>query len=186
MVFSPITHRIVFYLASMLLVIPAIAQHEHHEMKDSTKMNDNMMMGHKMDSMPPMSHSFSLNLPMNRNGSGTAWQPDATPMYGYMWHSKKWMFMAHGNIALRYNSQDATSKGSRGSAKVDAPNWFMLMGQRRVGARGLFHFSTMVSLDAIFGGNGYPLLFQTGETYQGKPLVDRQHPHDLFSELSIG
>src|SRR4030095_13684276 len=29
-----------------------------------------------------------------------------------------------------------------------------------------------------------PLLFQTGETYQGQPLIDRQHPHDLFMELS--
>ena len=31
-----------------------------------------------------------------------------------------------------------------------------------------------------------PLLFQTGETFEGRPLVDRQHPHNLFSELSIG
>ena len=35
------------------------------------------------------------------------------------------------------------------------------------------------------GGKGYPLLFQTGETYKGEPLIDRQHPHDLFSELSL-
>jgi hypothetical protein len=43
----------------------------------------------------------------------------------------------------------------------------------------------MLSLDPIFGGNGYPLLFQTGESYNGEPLIDRQHPHDLFSELSV-
>src|SRR5207253_9881589 len=35
------------------------------------------------------------------------------------------------------------------------------------------------------GEKGYPLLFQTGETANGRPLVDRQHPHDLFSELAI-
>jgi hypothetical protein len=29
-------------------------------------------------------------------------------------------------------------------------------------------------------------LFQTGETYKGKKLVDRQHPHDLISALSLG
>src|SRR3989441_8124184 len=28
------------------------------------------------------------------------------------------------------------------------------------------------------------LLVQTGESYQGVPLHDRQHPHDLFMELS--
>ena len=26
----------------------------------------------------------------------------------------------------------------------------------------------------------YPLLFQTGETAHGEPLVDAQHPHDLL------
>jgi len=36
------------------------------------------------------------------------------------------------------------------------------------------------------GGEGYPLLFQTGETWQGQPIVDHQHPHNLFSALSAG
>jgi hypothetical protein len=31
---------------------------------------------------------------------------------------------------------------------------------------------------------GYPNLFATGETNNGEPLVDRQHPHDLFMELA--
>jgi len=44
----------------------------------------------------------------------------------------------------------------------------------------------MMSLDPITeGGFGYPLLFQTGETWHGVPLHDRQHPHDLFDELSV-
>jgi hypothetical protein len=44
----------------------------------------------------------------------------------------------------------------------------------------------MFSLDAlIVGGYGYPLLFQTGESWKSQPLVDRQHPHDLFSEISV-
>ena len=163
----------------------ALAQHDHHLQPADTSRAEQHHNPEDSEG-PPMSHSYSLNLPMNRNGSGTAWQPDRTPMYGYMWHGKRWMWMAHGNIVLRYNTQDFTSKGSRGDSKVDAPNWFMLMGQRRVGARGLLHVSSMLSLDAIFGGNGYPLLFQTGELYKGTPLIDRQHPHDLFSEISIG
>jgi hypothetical protein len=142
-----------------------------------------MMQG---DDHAPMSHSYSLSLPMTRNGSGTGWLPDASPMYGYMAQSRKWMFMFHGNVFVRYNKQDLTNKGSRGDAKLDAPNWVMAMGQRRVGKRGLFHFNTMFSLDPLFGGEGYPLLFQTGETLEGRPLIDRQHPHNLFSELSVG
>lgn len=93
--------------------------------------------------------------------------------------------MFHGNIALRYNKQDVSGKGNRGDEKIDAPNWFMAMGQRAVGRKGLFHFNTMFSLDPLFGGDGYPILFQTGESYNGKPIVDRQHPHDLFAELSV-
>jgi hypothetical protein len=136
--------------------------------------------------MGNMSHAFSLNLPMEKNGSGTGWLPDASPMYGYMFHTPKWMYMLHGNLFLRSNNQDVFKKGSRGAEKFDAPNWVMLMGQRKVGQKGLFHFSTMLSLDPLtMGGSGYPLLFQSGETFKGKPLVDRQHPHDFFSELSI-
>ena len=184
-----------YYLVTvcLLLALDVYAQHEHHQTQKDTTNADRMShmnngkMEHKIDSpaMPPMSHAYSLNLPMNRNGSGTGWLPDASPMYGYMLHSKKWMYMIHGNIFIRYNNQDISNKGTRGDTKVDAPNWFMAMGQRKVGQKGLFHFNAMFSLDPIFGGDGYPLLFQTGEAYNGKPLIDRQHPHDLFSELSV-
>ena len=44
----------------------------------------------------------------------------------------------------------------------------------------------MMSLDPLTeGGRGYPLLFQSGESWNGQPLHDRQHPHDLFDELSF-
>jgi hypothetical protein len=166
------------------------AQHDH-SMHNMSMMEDTMPAMHHMDMHEhknmAMSSAYSLSLPMNRNGSGTSWLPDNAPMYGYMLHQKKWMFMFHGNVFLRYNSQDIFKSGSRGDSKFDAPNWFMAMGQRKVGKNGLFHFSTMFSLDALtIGGYGYPLLFQTGETWKGKPLVDRQHPHDLFDELSVG
>ena len=170
-----ITISIISFIFSITVLF---AQHEHHA--DSSAMS----MDHPMDSIP-MSHAYSLNLPMNRNGSGTGWLTDNTPMYGYMIHSRKWMFMAHGNFFLRFNKQGIGKGDTRGDSKVDSPNWFMFMGQRRIGRNGLFHFSSMLSLDALSGGDGYPLLFQTGEAYRGKPLVDRQHPHDLFSELSV-
>lgn len=165
-----------FYLSGVL------AQHEGHEMQDESEEQEVVTDSARV----PMSHAFSLSLPMNRNGSGTGWLPDASPMYGYMMHGEKWMYMLHGNIFFRYTNQDVTNKGTRGDSKIDAPNWVMAMGQRRVGKNGLLRFSGMFSLDPLFGGDGYPLLFQTGETYQDSPLVDRQHPHNLFSELSVG
>lgn len=61
----------------------------------------------------------------------------------------------------------------------------MGMGQRKIGKNGLFHFNVMLSLDSFFGGNGYPLLFQTGESWQGKLLVDRQHPHVYFRNYQL-
>ncbi len=166
-----------FCIILTVVQLSLMAQHDHHAMEmDSTASGKEMS---------PMTHAFSLNLPMTRNGSGTGWLPDSTPMYGYMLHRKKWMYMFHGNIFSRYTKQDVFNNGSRGGEKFDVVNWFMVMGQRRVGNNGLFRFSCMLSLDNLFGGNGYPLLFQTGETWQGMPLVDRQHPHDLFSELSV-
>ncbi len=43
----------------------------------------------------------------------------------------------------------------------------------------------MLSPDPFMGKRGYPLLLASGETANGvAPLVDRQHPHDLFMELS--
>ena len=133
-----------------------------------------------------MTSKFSLDLPMNRDGSGTSWVPDETPIYAYMIHGKKWMTMIHGDFFFRYNKQDVFNAGSRGGSKFDAPNMVMLMTQRRVGRKGLFSINTMISLDPFTVGNGgYPLLFQTGESYKGNILVDRQHPHDLFAQLSL-
>lgn len=166
------------------------AQHHHTD----TASHQSMPMHHMADTSHQMSHhtgrmtsQFSRTLPMNRDGSGTSWMPDESPMYGYMIHGKKWMTMIHGNVFLRYNNQDLFNKGNRGgSPRIDAPNWFMLMSQRKVGAKGLFSVNTMFSLDPLTVGNGgYPLLYQTGESYQGHKLVDKQHPHDLFAELNL-
>ncbi len=134
-----------------------------------------------------MNSQFSLDLPMNRDGSGTSWVPDATPMYAYMLPGSQWMSMVHGNFAPRYTNQDLLNKTSgRGGKRVDAPNWLMFMTQRQAGSGGLFSVNTMFSLDPfLIGEGGYPLLYQTGESYHGQKLVDKQHPHDLFSELSV-
>jgi len=146
----------------------------------------NKMNGMNNHEMNRMSHSFSRNLPMNRNGSGTGWMPDQSPMYMHMMGNKT-MWMFHGNIFIRYTNQDFFNKGSRGGSGLDAPNWFMVMMQKQVGRKGLLMARLMNSLDPLtVAASGYPLLFQSGETNNGERLIDHQHPHDLFSELSIG
>jgi hypothetical protein len=170
------------------VALPAFAQHEHHQeaAKDTVSHENHNMKG--TDHGSHMTHSFSLSLPMTRNGSGTGWQPDATPMYAYMKHGNKWNYMLHGSIFLRYTAQNFNNDGKRGSdSKFSVPNWFMGMAQRQVGKNGLLNLRAMVSFDRIVdGGAGYPLLFQSGESWKGQPLIDRQHPHDLISELSVG
>jgi len=145
---------------------------------------DNMQMD--MSKPMKMNSQFSLDRPMSRDGSGTSWVPDETPMYAYMIHNGGWMTMIHGSFFARYNNQDLFKSGTRGGEKVDAPDWLMAMTQHKVGKNGLFAINTMFSFDPfLVGPGGYPLLFQTGESYKGKKLVDIQHPHDLFAELSL-
>jgi hypothetical protein len=206
-------NRLFLLVLVLFPALPGFAQHEHHNTgakQDTTKpaksatgaarrtvAKDTAMLKHMhgdtsmrveegMDA--PMTHAFSLSLPMSRNSSGTAWQPDATPMYGYMKMTKNWNLMFHSSVFLRYNHQDIFNKGVRSDSltdRFDAPNWVMVMANRRIKKRGLLALSVMLSADElVMGGNGYPLLFQSGESFNGKPLVDRQHPHDLVSGLS--
>ena len=182
-------------LVSLLVFsAPVAAQHEHHMAMDTvqTKKDETHNMknadrseDHSMHNMP--SHMFSRNLPMNRNGSGTSWLPDATPMYMIMKRGKNIDWMFHGDIFLRYTHTDVFKNGTRGDDALDAPNWFMAMMNKKTGKKGLLNATIMISLDRITeGGNGYPLLIQSGETYHQQRLVDRQHPHDLFSGLTVG
>lgn len=133
-----------------------------------------------------MSHAFSQSLPMNRNGSGTGWLPDQTPMYAWMKSGETWSTMFHGGIFIRQNWQNINNPEAD-AQQFDAPGWAMGMAQRKIGRNGLLLLRGMLSTDPFtVGGDGYPLLFQSGETYDGKPLVNRQHPHDFISELSVG
>lgn len=169
----------------------AFAQHDMPGMnmqKDTTKKSMNSMnMVMPTDSMNMnMTSAFSPNLPMNRDGSGTSWQPDANPMMMYMKMKGKNIYMFHGFLFLRYTSQDITNESDRGGDHFDAPSMFMFMWSHQFDQKNLFSFISMVSFDPFLVGEaGYPLLFQTGESYKGVPLVDRQHPHDLFAELAV-
>ncbi len=93
---------------------------------------------------------------------------------------KSWMLMFHANVFL----SDTQQTSSRGADKLFSTNWFMPMAQRRLGP-GQITLRAMLSLEpATITGERYPLLFQQGETAYGKPIVDGQHPHNLFMEVA--
>ena len=89
--------------------------------------------------------------------------------------------MYHGAAFLTYDQMN----GARGDNKLVFNNWAMANGYRRLNPRSDLRLSAMISIEPLtVGGAGYPLLFQTGETWRGEPLKDHQHPHNYFSELS--
>jgi hypothetical protein len=117
---------------------------------------------------------------MMRDASGTAWQPDSTPMEGINGELAGWMTMLHGYITGVFDHQS----GPRGGESVFSGSMLMGMSQHPVGP-GTLTLRAMLSLDPFMGKRGYPLLLQTGETADGvHPLIDRQHPHDFFMELA--
>jgi len=117
---------------------------------------------------------------MGAMGSGTSWQPSSAPMYMQHWSKNDWLLMFHYNVFLDVNHQG----GPRGVTKFESANWFMPMAFHKLG-RGTLQLRAMFSAEPFtFPPGGSPLLFQTGETYKGQSLIDRQHPHDLFMELS--
>lgn len=119
-------------------------------------------------------------MPMGQMGSGTSWQPASTRMNMLHKTSGDWLLMFHYNAVVGVNSQG----GPRGVTKFESANWFMPMAFRKVGP-GTLELRGMFSLEPFtFPPGGSPLLFQTGETYKGRPIIDAQHPHDLFMELS--
>ena len=118
--------------------------------------------------------------PGTREASGTAWQPDQSEHMGLMSQSGVWTLMAHGVLNLVYDHQS----GPRGDDMVFPSGMLMGMASRPLG-NGTLQFKGMVSPDPLMGKRGYPLLLASGETANGiDPLVDRQHPHDFFMELS--
>jgi hypothetical protein len=139
------------------------------------------------DKATPAEHEHSMNMTgmfgpysMMREASGTSWQPDSSPHSGIMGMTGEWQTMVHGFAYSIYDHQG----GPRGDEKSFSASMLMLMGQRPLGG-GTLGLRGMFSLDPLMGKGGYPLLFQTGETADGKtPLIDRQHPHNLFMEMA--
>jgi hypothetical protein len=92
-----------------------------------------------------------------------------------------WHVMQDGVLFMNLNHQG----GPRGGTELAPQNWWMGMAQRPA-AGGTLQFNLMLSLDpATLGSDGYRELFQVGETLDHRPLVDRQHPHDLVMQAAV-
>ncbi|MCC7153363.1 MAG: hypothetical protein IT161_02240 [Bryobacterales bacterium] len=114
-------------------------------------------------------------------GSGTSVNPASWAMPMMMHPVSNWNLMWMGQAYLTGTRQS----GPRGGGKVYSSNWGMLAAMRSAG-RGSLMLRAMISLDPLtVTGKQYPLLFQSGETANGKPIVDGQHPHDFLMELGI-
>ena len=112
--------------------------------------------------------------------SGTSLDPGTVTPPMLMHMSGNWMLMLHGLAFVAEQQQS----GPRGHGKFFSVNWAMPMAQRDFGS-GQLTLRTMISLEpATITGEYYPELFQQGETAYGKPIVDGQHPHNLFMEIA--
>jgi len=139
------------------------------------------MSGMQMDQQTETEGHPASELPSPRAGSGTGWEPGSVPEHEWMLMRDGWELMAHGVIFADYNQQG----GPRGEGKAESENWGMLMEQHRLG-RSTILLRQMFSAESLTSPHpGFPELFQTGETYHGEALVDHQHPHNVFAELSL-
>jgi hypothetical protein len=134
------------------------------------------MSGMGMSDMNPAGmHQMNL-------ASGTSQNPLSAPMPMLMLHDHGWnlMFMANAFLA------DTQQSGPRGGDKLYSSNGFMASASHKAGAKGTFNIEAMLSLEpATVTDRRYPLLFQTGETAYGKPIVDGQHPHNFVMGLGV-
>ncbi|HJU90285.1 MAG TPA: hypothetical protein VJ672_12885 [Gemmatimonadaceae bacterium] len=167
-----------------------IAVGQQHEHSDTTRgrtsdtvrtVLPDTMRAPPRDTTPiAMEMTGPLGIPMERMGSGTTWIPDAVILPSRHYMLGDWMVMLHGFVFAQYDAQS----GPRGRNQFGSLNWAMVMADRALGG-GRLQVRFMPSLDpATVGRCGYPMLLQSGETCRGRPLVDRQHPHDFFMELS--
>ena len=136
----------------------------------------------RMVGMSMTQPSTLIDSQLQHTSSGTSVQPPTTPLPMLMGQRDGWTLMLHLEAFVTDTQQHATS--GRGADKLFSANWVMPMAQRPVGSRGLLTLRAMFSLEpATVTGQYYPELFQQGETANGRPIIDGQHPHNFFMEL---
>lgn len=93
-----------------------------------------------------------------------------------------WVWTTDANLFVGYNYQQ---RQFLDYSAWESQNWFMVHGAKTLG-RGELMLQGMLSLERFtLQRQGSPQLFQTGESYNRIPLVNYQHPHDLFMALGV-
>jgi hypothetical protein len=165
-------------LLACLIASSATAQQQMPSMPDASPQHSHGTMS--MGTSAPMQPHSLIELIKQHSVSGTDAEPNSTPIPMLMSMQHGWMLMFHGEGFL----SDIQQSGPRGADKFFSTNWVMPMAQRQF-AHGTLTLRTMLSLEpATISDRRYPELFQQGETAYGLPLVDGQHPHNLFMELA--
>jgi hypothetical protein len=175
-----------FAILVSLFILPVIAGAQQSkndaDMQGMPGMDNGQMQGMQAgeDDLITMHPTTFLQEIVRHGTSGTSAEPDSTPIPMLMTKKEAWMLMFHANAFV----VDEQQSSPRGGDKFFSTNWFMGMAQRPLGP-GVFTARAMLSLEpATVTDRRYPLLFQQGETAFGKPIVDGQHPHDLFMEIA--
>lgn len=184
-----------------LVAAPMFAQHEHHAPPPSPTPDKSpsdqyptpvptpppQHEHHPSQSPGPTRSMAHEHSPMATHSERNLFQSDMTLMTGMSPHDPMsgmamsgWHVMVLGIARGEYNNQG----GRSGDEAFESSNWNMVHVGRQIG-RGRLSLMMMNSLEPwTYEKRGSPELFQTGETYRGQPLVDRQHPHDFFMNLS--
>ena len=121
-----------------------------------------------------------------REASGTAWQPDESPMFGLHRPTGQWTVMLDGSafVQFLYEPGDFHRTGGVSNGQFSSANWLMGMARRPVG-KGRIGLRGMVSLEPwTVRDCGFIDILASGEMCGGDTIHDRQHPHDLFMELA--
>lgn len=117
----------------------------------------------------------------SQESSGTTWQPSSTPRRAVPLRWGEWVLWFQGFV----NGGWIDDPEPRGDESGWTTNMFFLRALRPT-FEGTLGLRAEMSLEPTMGKDGYPLLLQTGQTDDGtNPLFDRQHPHDLFTELAL-
>lgn len=165
------------FAALVAVTLPVAASAQQHD--------------HSQHGTPPApAPSLDLNPPAKPDhpaplaaiASGTALLPAAEGggHDGLHMMAGDWMMMAHGYLWAAITDQG----GPRGDDMAFVQSMGMVTASRDLGDAARIELRTMFSADPLMGKRGYPNLFAAGETANGRALVDRQHPHDLFMELA--
>jgi hypothetical protein len=173
-------------ISLMSLAAPAVAQHEGHgghSPHPSPPAEERHPKQHAQHPTDPESAPQSIvDLELLRNASGTAWQPEGTRHAALHSEAAGFELMFHTLLFAGYDAQGT----DRGDHQPMGVGWLMGMVRRRFASSSLTA-RVMLSPEpwsAGYRAGGYPLILQTGETFEGQPLRDRQHPHDLFMEIA--